>query len=69
MTQVVILLIRIYQRGISPWLPPVCRVYPSGSQYQIDALAKYGIFKGVFLGVCRLFKCHPFHPGGYDPLR
>ena len=69
MTQTFILLIRIYQKCLSPWLAPVCRFYPSCSEYQIDALVKYGFLKGILLGIHRLLKCHPFHPGGYDPLR
>ncbi|MCJ7645763.1 membrane protein insertion efficiency factor YidD, partial [bacterium] len=46
-----------------------CRFYPTCSEYTIQALKKHGIAKGTFLGTKRLLKCHPFHPGGYDPLR
>jgi putative membrane protein insertion efficiency factor len=49
--------------------PPSCRFYPTCSAYFIQALEKYGFFKGSFLGVKRLLKCHPLHKGGYDPLR
>ena len=61
-------LIRIYRKGISPLFPPVCRYYPTCSQYMIDAIQRYGVFRGVGLGLRRLLRCHPFHPGGYDPV-
>lgn len=61
-------LIRIYQQYISPVLPPTCRFAPSCSRYTYEAIAKYGVVKGGFLGLKRIIKCHPFHPGGYDPL-
>ncbi len=61
-------LIRIYQQCISPVLPPTCRFAPSCSRYTYEAIAKYGVVKGGFLGLKRIIKCHPFHPGGYDPL-
>jgi len=63
-----ILLIRGYQNFISPLFMPMCRFYPTCSTYFIQALEKYGIIKGSFLGIKRILKCHPFHPGGYDPL-
>jgi len=66
--RIVVVLIRFYQK-ISFLFPRVCRFYPSCSEYTICALEKYGIVKGAFLGIKRLLKCHPFHPGGYDPLR
>jgi len=62
-------LILLYQNFVSPWLPSVCRFYPTCSQYTIEAIDKYGARKGLFLGIKRISKCHPFHPGGYDPLR
>ncbi len=49
--------------------PPTCRFYPTCSQYFIQAVEKYGAVKGSFLGIKRILKCHPFHPGGYDPLK
>jgi putative membrane protein insertion efficiency factor len=67
--KIIILLIRGYQIIISPLLPKSCRFYPTCSQYTILAIEKYGVFKGVFLGSKRILKCHPFHPGGYDPLK
>ncbi len=60
--------IRIYRRFISPLMPPACRFYPSCSEYAEQAIKKYGI-KGILLSIKRILKCHPFHPGGYDPLR
>jgi len=63
-----ICLIKAYQYLISPALPPACRFYPSCSQYARQAVEKHGPFKGVYLAGRRLLKCHPFHPGGYDPL-
>ena len=63
------LLIRTYKYFISPLLPPSCRFYPSCSCYAEDALRKYGFFKGSWLAVKRVSKCHPFSAGGYDPVR
>ena len=62
-------IIKFYQMFISPILPQTCRFYPTCSAYFIQALEKYGFFKGSFLGIKRVLKCHPFHPGGYDPLK
>ena len=62
-------LIKVYQRIVSPFLPASCRFMPTCSAYASLAIAKYGIVKGGFLAVIRILKCHPFHPGGYDPLR
>lgn len=62
-------LIRFYQRFLSPLKGgPTCRFYPSCSQYAFDALGKYGAVKGTYLAVKRILRCHPFHPGGYDPV-
>jgi putative membrane protein insertion efficiency factor len=63
-----IALIRAYQRFISPYLPPSCRFYPSCSQYALEAVGKYGVVRGVWLALRRLLRCHPFHPGGFDPV-
>ncbi|NLI60935.1 MAG: membrane protein insertion efficiency factor YidD [Clostridiales bacterium] len=60
--------IRLYQRFISPLFPNTCRFYPTCSNYAISALEKYGVLKGSLVAVKRILKCHPFHPGGYDPL-
>lgn len=61
-------MIRLYQKCISPLKPPVCRFYPSCSQYTISAIEKYGFLKGTWLGIKRISRCHPFNPGGFDPL-
>lgn len=62
-------MIRFYKQFISPFLGPRCRFYPSCSQYTYEAIEKYGPFKGSWLGLKRIMKCHPLHPGGYDPLK
>lgn len=59
--------IRCYQRLISPLLGPTCRFHPSCSEYMIGAIRKYGVWRGVGRGIRRLLRCHPFHPGGFDP--
>ncbi len=61
-------IIRFYQRAISPLLPNSCRFYPTCSEYAIQAVEKYGVLKGLYMGIKRVLKCHPFHPGGYDPV-
>lgn len=61
-------MIRLYQRWMSPYLPPSCRFFPSCSEYAAEAVTRYGIFRGSWLAVRRLLRCHPFHPGGYDPV-
>ncbi|MCX2727640.1 membrane protein insertion efficiency factor YidD [Thermomicrobium sp. 4228-Ro] len=68
MTKVALLLIRFYQRFISPGLPAACRFYPTCSEYGYEAIARYGIIKGGVLTLRRVLRCHPFHPGGYDPV-
>jgi putative membrane protein insertion efficiency factor len=60
--------IRLYQVVISPLLPPSCRFYPSCSTYAMQAIARYGLWKGLGLIGWRLLRCHPFHPGGWDPV-
>jgi putative membrane protein insertion efficiency factor len=61
-------LIRLYQSTLSQVMVPSCRFAPSCSQYTYEAISKYGLFKGVWLGVKRLVRCHPFHEVGYDPV-
>jgi len=63
-----VLLIRGYQVGISPLFPASCRYYPTCSAYAIEAFQRYGVFKGMRLTVTRILRCHPFRPGGYDPV-
>jgi putative membrane protein insertion efficiency factor len=62
-------LIRAYQKYLSPLKPRCCRFYPSCSQYCYEAIEKYGLLQGGWRGLRRLMKCHPFHPGGYDPVK
>lgn len=57
-----------YRRFISPLLPPSCRFYPSCSEYAVGALRTHGAIRGLWLAVRRLARCHPFNPGGYDPV-
>lgn len=63
-----IFLIRFYQKCISPLTPPSCRFTPTCSQYALEALRKYGPFKGGYLSIRRILKCHPFGGSGYDPV-
>jgi putative membrane protein insertion efficiency factor len=62
-------LIVIYQHTLSRLLPPACRFWPSCSRYSYEAIERYGIRRGGWLTLCRLARCHPFNPGGYDPVR
>ncbi|MDD5922633.1 MAG: membrane protein insertion efficiency factor YidD [Eubacteriales bacterium] len=66
--KVLILLIRFYQRCISPLFPPTCIYTPTCSTYFIQAVEKYGPLKGSWLGFKRILRCHPGHKGGYDPV-
>jgi putative membrane protein insertion efficiency factor len=68
MRRIVMWLIRLYQNTISKGLPPSCRFTPSCSEYTYEAIGKYGILKGIWLGVKRISRCHPLNPGGYDPV-
>ena len=61
-------LIRVYRCAISPLLPASCRFYPTCSQYAITAIERFGAWKGSALALQRILRCHPFHPGGYDPV-
>ena len=61
-------LIRAYQLVISPLLPPACRFYPSCSHYALEAVQRFGVLRGGFLALRRLLRCHPWQPGGFDPV-
>lgn len=69
MKRLFIFLIKCYQRFISPMFPPSCRYYPTCSQYAVEALQKYGFFKGFALAVWRILRCNPWSKGGYDPVK
>ena len=69
MRHVLVALVRMYQKYISPWTPAVCRFSPSCSEYAVQAILKYGPVRGTGMAVWRLCRCHPFHPGGCDPVR
>ena len=68
MRAVLIALIRVYQMGISPVLGNHCRFYPSCSQYACEALERHGALRGGWLAIRRVLRCHPWHPGGVDPV-
>lgn len=68
MRSAAVVLLRGYKRFISPLLPPACRFEPSCSVYAMDAITKYGLGRGSWMSVRRLLRCHPFHPGGWDPV-
>ena len=68
MKKVVLLLIRFYQKMISPLTPPSCRFYPTCSHYGVEAVETHGVLKGLWLTIVRISKCHPFHKGGFDPV-
>jgi len=65
----IIYIITLYKKIISPFLPRTCRFYPTCSQYMIQAIEKYGLMKGMLKGCGRIIRCHPFNPGGYDPVK
>lgn len=69
MRGVIVALLDGYKRFVSPWLPSACRFHPTCSMYMREAVARYGAARGVWMGLLRLGRCHPFHPGGIDPVR
>lgn len=68
MKAIAIALIQFYRHWISPLKPPTCRFVPTCSEYAILAIEKYGLVRGGYKAVRRILRCHPFHPGGYDPV-
>ncbi len=69
MKKILLFLIRIYQRSVSPYTPSRCRFRPTCSAYAYEAINKYGVFKGGWLAIRRLLRCHPFYKGNpYDPV-
>lgn len=69
MQKLVVGVLRAYKVCISPLLPSACRFYPTCSDYMREAVERYGALRGVWLGTRRLLRCHPFHEGGFDPVR
>jgi len=69
MRAVVIGLLKFYKRWISPALPSACRFHPTCSEYMMQAVERYGVARGIWLGARRLLRCHPLHQGGFDPVR
>lgn len=61
--------ISFYQRHVSPLKPPSCRFYPTCSEYTRQAVERYGVIRGIAMGTRRVMRCHPFNPGGYDPVK
>ncbi|MEM8640428.1 MAG: membrane protein insertion efficiency factor YidD [Cyanobacteria bacterium P01_G01_bin.54] len=68
MRYLLLLLIRLYRWFISPLFPPTCRFQPTCSQYALQAVERFGPWRGSWLALKRIGRCHPFHPGGYDPV-
>ncbi len=68
MKYLLLALIRLWQWTFSRVLPPTCRFYPSCSQYGYEAISRYGVLRGGWLTIKRVARCHPFNPGGYDPV-
>ncbi len=68
MRRAALLLLHFYKSFISPLLPPMCRFEPTCSMYMMQAIEKYGLLRGGWLGMRRLSRCHVFHPGGWDPV-
>ena len=66
MKRVFLKMIRFYQVAISPYKPPTCRFFPTCSEYGYEAITRFGAFRGGYLTLRRILKCHPFHPGGVD---
>jgi putative membrane protein insertion efficiency factor len=69
MRKVVLLIIKIYQKIISPLFSPSCRFYPTCSEYSYGSIEKHGILKGGWYSILRILKCHPYHHGGFDPIK
>lgn len=69
MKKILIMIIRLYQKISNKYLPKRCKYYPTCSEYTKQAINKYGVFKGIYLGIKRIIRCNPFSYGGYDPVK
>jgi putative membrane protein insertion efficiency factor len=69
MTAGTLTLLRFYKRWISPMLPSACRFHPTCSVYMMEAIQTHGLTRGIWMGLRRIGRCHPFHEGGFDPVR
>jgi putative membrane protein insertion efficiency factor len=69
MQELLISFLRFYKRWLSPMLPSACRFHPTCSEYMAQSIQAYGVMRGVGRGVKRLLRCHPFHEGGFDPVK
>jgi len=69
MRTILVSLLKFYKATISPWLPPSCRFVPTCSEYACEAIQRHGALRGSAMGLRRLLRCHPFHSGGYDPVK
>ena len=69
MKRILLFVIRFYRSCISPFLPPMCRYQPTCSAYAMEAIERYGAWRGGWMAVRRILRCHPWHEGGYDPVR
>lgn len=68
MKKILLAIIRFYQKAVSPMTPPTCRFHPTCSRYGLEAIETHGAWKGSWLTIKRISKCHPFHEGGFDPV-
>lgn len=68
MKRILIALIKGYKLLISPLLPPACRFQPTCSEYAMEAIGRFGVLRGGWMAIARILRCHPLHPGGYDPV-
>jgi uncharacterized protein len=69
MRELVVQILRFYKRWLSPMLPAACRYHPTCSEYMMQAVEKHGVIRGLPQGIWRLLRCHPFHEGGFDPVK